>query len=139
MTSTASSWRSSARSQTRASTPKSGAASSPRSWATSTGTRSSASSRRSSRAWAPQRLLRNRLYTDAVLRLAAVLGLVAVLVLCSLLFGIGLDDLTNERTEPRVIFSVVVLPIFIGAASFGIVRLVRRRAGRPDGQSRRLG
>lgn len=63
-----------------------------------------------------------------------MLGLVAVLAWSSLLFGIGLDDLTNARTEPGVIFSVVVLPIFIGAALYGIVRLVRRRERRASRQ-----
>jgi hypothetical protein len=75
-----------------------------------------------------------------VLRLAAAHGLVAVLAWCCLLFGIGLDDLTNDHSEPGVIFSVVVLPIFIAGALYGIARLVRRRAPtRPDREPRRLG
>jgi len=64
-------------------------------------------------------------YIPTVLRLALALGLLAVLAWSCLLFGVGLDDLTNEHTEPGVIFSVVVLPIIIGAVAYGFWRLVR--------------
>ena len=66
-----------------------------------------------------------------MLRLAAALALVSVLAWSCLLFGIGLDDLTNDRTAPGVIFSLVVLPLFIAAALYGLGRLGwRRRAER---------
>jgi len=47
--------------------------------------------------------------------LTIALALVAVFVWCSLLFGIGLDDLANGRTEPGVIFSVSTLALLIVA------------------------
>ena len=58
-------------------------------------------------------------------RLTGVLALLAVLAWTCLLFGIGLDDLTNDHTRPGVIFSVVVLPLLIGLALYAIVRLAR--------------
>lgn len=72
-----------------------------------------------------------------MLRVAAVLGLVALLVWCCLLFGIGLDDLTNNRSEPGVIFSVVVLPIFIAGTLYGLARLLRAR-GTPERRQKTL-
>jgi hypothetical protein len=60
-----------------------------------------------------------------VRRLTGVLALLAVLAWTCLLFGIGLDDLTNDHTRPGVIFSVVVLPLLIGLALYAIVRLAR--------------
>jgi len=58
-------------------------------------------------------------------RLTGVLALLAVLAWTCLLFGVGLDDLTNDHTRPGVIFSVVVLPILIVVAVYAIVRLAR--------------
>ena len=63
-------------------------------------------------------------------RLTGVLALLAVLAWTCLLFGIGLDDLTNDHTRPGVIFSVVVLPILIALAVYAIVRLARPRRSR---------
>lgn len=60
-------------------------------------------------------------------RTALALGLVAILAWCLLLFGIGLDDLTNDHTEPGVIFSTVVLAILIAAVAYGLTRTVRSR------------
>jgi hypothetical protein len=65
-----------------------------------------------------------------VRRLTGVLALLAVLAWTFLLFGIGLDDLTNDHTRPGVIFSVVVLPILIAVAVYAIVRLARPRRSR---------
>jgi hypothetical protein len=62
-----------------------------------------------------------------VLRLTAVLALVAAIVWSCLLFGIGLDDLTNNNTRPGVIFSLVVLPVVIAGALYAVARLVRGR------------
>ena len=57
-------------------------------------------------------------------RLTVVLGLLATLVWSCLLFGIGLDDLTNGDTRPGVIFSVVVLSLLVVAATWVVWRLV---------------
>jgi hypothetical protein len=62
-----------------------------------------------------------------VLRLTAVLALVAAIVWSCLLFGIGLDDITSNHTRPGVIFSVVVLPLVIVGALYAVARLVRSR------------
>ena len=61
-----------------------------------------------------------------MLRLTAALALVAALAWSCLLFGIGLDDLTNDHTTPGVIFSLVVLPIVIGGVLYGLGRVLRR-------------
>jgi hypothetical protein len=61
-----------------------------------------------------------------VLRKATIaLALVAGLAWSCLLFGIGLDDLTNGHTKPGVIFSIVVLSLSIAALLFAIGRLLR--------------
>ena len=62
-----------------------------------------------------------------MLRLTALLALVAAIVWSCLLFGIGLDDITNDHTRPGVIFSLVVLSLVIGGALYAVVRLVRGR------------
>jgi hypothetical protein len=72
-----------------------------------------------------------------VLRLTAVLALVAAIVWSCLLFGIGLDDLTNDNTRPGVIFSVVVLPLVIVAAVYAVGRLVRDRRAKAAARSGR--
>lgn len=59
-----------------------------------------------------------------MLRLALALTLVAVLAWSCLLFGIGLDDLGNSRTEPGVIFSVVVLPVLIAGIGYGLWQVI---------------
>jgi hypothetical protein len=56
-----------------------------------------------------------------------VLGPVALLAWCLLLFGIGLDDLTNSYTKPGVIFSIVFLALLIAVLSV----LAWRTIGRP--------
>jgi len=61
-----------------------------------------------------------------VRRLTGVLALLAVLAWTCLLFGIGLDDLTNDHTRPGVIFSVVLLPILIVSALYVLIRLMRQ-------------
>jgi hypothetical protein len=53
------------------------------------------------------------------------LALLAALGWCLLLFGIGLDDLTNGHTKPGVIFSLAALVAFIGALLYVIWRAVR--------------
>jgi hypothetical protein len=58
-------------------------------------------------------------------RAALVLGLLAVLGWCLLLFGIGLNDLTNNHTKPGVIFSVVMLVILIPAVLYAIWKVAR--------------
>jgi hypothetical protein len=55
------------------------------------------------------------------------MALVATILRCLLLFGIGLDDLMNRHTRPGVIFSVVLLPFLIVGAAFGLVRLASPR------------
>ncbi len=66
-------------------------------------------------------------------RLTIFLGLVGLAAWCCLLFGIGLDDLANRRTGPGIIFSVVVLPLCIGAIGIAAFRVIRPRlASRSD-------
>lgn len=67
-----------------------------------------------------------------MLRRATIgLALVAGLAWSCLLFGIGLDDLTDGRTKPGVIFSLVILPVFIGGLLYAIWHLLRsHRANR---------
>ena len=59
------------------------------------------------------------------------LALVATLAWCLLLFGIGLDDLTDGTTEPGVAFELVVLTIVIVGLGYWLWRTlsppVRRR------------
>jgi hypothetical protein len=59
----------------------------------------------------------------------ATLGLVLVAALAwsCLLFGIGLDDLTDGHTKPGVIFSVVTLTVLIAALIYVGWRLLRPR------------
>lgn len=56
-----------------------------------------------------------------------VLALMAALAWCCLLFGIGLNDLTNRDTKPGVIFAIVVLVLLIGSLLYAIWRIVRAR------------
>ena len=58
-------------------------------------------------------------------RATFALALVAALAWCCLLFGIGLDDLTNGDTKPGVIFSIVALTLLIGGFVYGVWRLFR--------------
>ena len=51
--------------------------------------------------------------------------LVCVLAWCCLLFGIGLDDLTNGDTKPGVIFAIVVLSVLIGCLVYAVWRALR--------------
>jgi hypothetical protein len=60
-------------------------------------------------------------------RATIALILVAALAWCLLLFGIGLDDLTNGRTKPGVIFSIVVLSVLIALLGYVIWRMVGPR------------
>jgi hypothetical protein len=69
-------------------------------------------------------------YTVRVTRITAAVALLALAAWCCLLFGIGLDDLFNRRTEPGVIFSVVVIPLMVGGLLFGARRVVRSRSVR---------
>jgi hypothetical protein len=55
------------------------------------------------------------------------LVLVAVLAWCCLLFGIGLDDLTDGHTRAGVIFSVVTLSLLIAALIYAGWRLLLPR------------
>ena len=59
-----------------------------------------------------------------VRRLAAALALIAAIAWCCLLFGVGLDDLTDQHTQPGVIFSIVILPLCIIAATYGLWRTI---------------
>jgi hypothetical protein len=52
-------------------------------------------------------------------------GLLAGLVWCLLLFGIGLDDLLDKRMTPGVILSVVLLVVLVPAFVYGIWRASR--------------
>jgi len=58
-------------------------------------------------------------------RVTIALALLTALAWCCLLFGIGLDDLTNGRTKPGVIFSIVVLSVVIAGLLYVIWRAVR--------------
>ena len=58
-------------------------------------------------------------------RIAAGLALLAALAWCCLLFGIGLDDLTNRQTRPGVIFSVTILVALIAATGYALWRVIR--------------
>ncbi len=60
-------------------------------------------------------------------RIVLVLALTVSLAWCCLLFGIGLNDLTNRETKPGVIFSTVVLVLLIGSLVYWIWRIVRAR------------
>jgi hypothetical protein len=60
-------------------------------------------------------------------RATIVLALVTWLAWSCLLFGIGLDDLADGRTKPGVIFSLAILPLFIGGLLYAIWRLLRAR------------
>ena len=57
-------------------------------------------------------------------RITAALAFAGALAWCCLLFGIGLNDLTNRHTTPGVIFAVVVLPLLIGGLLYGIWRVL---------------
>jgi len=61
-------------------------------------------------------------------RATVLLALVAALAWCCLLFGIGLDDLTDGHTKPGVIFAIVALTILIGGLLLGVVWLLGPRA-----------
>jgi hypothetical protein len=50
--------------------------------------------------------------------------LICALAWCCLLFGIGLDDLTDSRTNPGAIFSVIVLLLLIAGLLYGLYKLV---------------
>jgi hypothetical protein len=63
------------------------------------------------------------------------LALVATILWCLLLFGIGLGDLMNRDTHPGVIFSLVVLPLLIIGAALLLIRLRARQ--RPTRFARR--
>jgi hypothetical protein len=73
-------------------------------------------------------------FSPGLRSLTLALGLLAGIAWCLLLFGIGLDDLTNGRTKPGVIFSTVVLTlllIVLGALLWQFVaRPLRRRLSR---------
>jgi hypothetical protein len=58
-------------------------------------------------------------------RATIALALVAALAWCCLLFGIGLDDLTDGDSKPGVIFSIVVLTALIAALLYAVWRVVR--------------
>ncbi|HZT53040.1 MAG TPA: hypothetical protein VE995_01515 [Gaiellaceae bacterium] len=57
-------------------------------------------------------------------RLTIALGLLAALAWSCLLFGIGLDDLTDGDTKPGVIFSVTVLSLLVVSAASALWSLV---------------
>lgn len=58
-------------------------------------------------------------------RATIAVALIAALAWCCLLFGIGLDDLTDGDSKPGVVFSIVVLTVLIGGLVYGVWRLVR--------------
>ena len=70
-----------------------------------------------------------------MLKLTAVLALVAAIVWSCLLFGIGLDDLLNDHTQPGVIVSMIVLPLVIVGALYAVGRVVRGRVARRSSNS----
>jgi hypothetical protein len=66
-----------------------------------------------------------------VLRRATItVVLLAALAWSSLLFGIGLDDLTDGRTRPGVIASIVLLCLVIAGLLFAVWRLARPHLAR---------
>lgn len=70
-------------------------------------------------------------------RATIALALVAGVAWCCLLFGIGLDDLTNGHTKPGVIFAIVALCILIAALLYALWQLVgAHRVERNDQSSR---
>ena len=58
-------------------------------------------------------------------RLTVALALLALLGWCGLLFGYGLDDLTDSRNGAGVIFWVTVLPVLMGALLYALWRVAR--------------
>ena len=68
-------------------------------------------------------------------RLTLVIALIGLLAWCGLLFGIGLDDLTNRHTEPGVIFALVVLPFLIVCAGYALWRVMRPAVERRRSQT----
>ncbi len=58
-------------------------------------------------------------------RASFALALAAALAWCGLLFGIGLDDLTDGDSKPGVIFSIVVLIALIGVLAYAVWRVLR--------------
>lgn len=74
---------------------------------------------------------------DVAPRAAIALALVAALVWTCLLFGIGLDDLTDGHTKPGVIFAIVALSILMAALLFAILRLVWPQLAKRLGEARR--
>jgi hypothetical protein len=57
-------------------------------------------------------------------RATIALALLAALAWSCLLFGIGLDDLTDGDTKPGVVFSIAVLVLLIGWLLYVLWRLV---------------
>lgn len=57
-------------------------------------------------------------------RLTLAIALIGLLAWCSLLFGIGLDDLTDRHTGPGVIFSLAVLPLLIVCVGYALWRVM---------------
>jgi ABC-type transport system involved in cytochrome c biogenesis permease subunit len=57
-----------------------------------------------------------------VRRITVAVALVGTLAWCLLLFGIGLDDLQSGRTEPGIVFAVVVLAVLIAGLVYAVWR-----------------
>ena len=57
-------------------------------------------------------------------RATIAIALVATLAWCLLLFGIGLDDLTDGHAKPGVIFSIVTLSLLIAALVYAVGRVI---------------
>jgi hypothetical protein len=63
-------------------------------------------------------------------RITVAVGLLAALAWSCLLFGIGLDDLTDGNTKPGVIFSLVLLAFLVAVAAYVLWRLLAPHARR---------
>jgi membrane protein DedA with SNARE-associated domain len=57
-----------------------------------------------------------------VRRTTLAIALLGTLAWCLLLFGIGLDDLQNGRTEPGIIFAIVALAVLIAGLVYAVWR-----------------
>jgi len=70
-------------------------------------------------------------------KLTIAIALLATLVWCLLLFGVGLDDLLNGRSTPGVIFAIGLLAVLIAGLVFAVWRLAPAIRQRDRAASRR--
>jgi membrane protein DedA with SNARE-associated domain len=72
-----------------------------------------------------------------VRRITLAIALLGTLAWCLLLFGIGLDDLQNGRTEPGIVFAVAVLAVLIAGLAYAVWRAATPLRRRDRAASRR--